>query len=322
MAGMIVQRTKHALRGLRSTFATIYRQRQTRAHPRLSQTMLVTPSDGAYETYGITGAAPKVRRWDRGKNRTNQGINEFVQLVPNYDYELTIPWHENDEEDDQTQGLVSRVREGAIRFAQLPDRAYVELITQTASDVLPVIQNAFDGFPTFSNGGGTRFGVSGGNILTGSGVATPAQVLHDVNEAVERFGLFKDTENEPRWFEDDLRMPLVVCSFSVREVMLRALRSTMLEQTSGSTAPSSNVFANSFQLWVNNRLTGNDWFIQLTQPETKPFIWQVRRGVRAVMDDWSNSDTTRRTKEKTMLWDARYSFAPFDPTTIIQVDNG
>lgn len=321
MAGFIAQRKQHALRGLRSEFETIFRQRQRAMNARLGTIMRVVQSDGAYEVYGVTGAVPKVNRWRRGTNRTQQGISEFLQFVENYTYELMVPWHEEDEEDDQTGTLVDRVREGAIRFAQLPDRAYIEIITQTASDVLPTIQNAFDGFPLYSNGGGTRFSVTGGNIITGSGVALPSEVLFDLNAGIERFITFKDTEGEPRWVAEDLVNPLVICSPALREVMLKALRGNLLENTVGSTAPSTNVFANTFQLWVNNRLTGNDWFINLTQTETKPVIMQVRRPLRVVQEDFSNSETTRRTKQKQLMWDARLSWAPFDPMTTIQVDN-
>lgn len=313
-------------RGLRSEFNDVFRTRGTETRAKVSQVMGFWNSDGAFETYHGYDSVPLVTPWPRGNSRTRSSFGEFTYYQANYDYNLTLEWHSNDEDDDQTQNLVPRAREGARRFGSLPLYALIEIISGSADQLLTEqgIPKAYDGNDLFSSGSGSRWGTVGGNIKTGSGVGTVADVIKDYNLIMARFAAFTDTTLNAKaklWDEQALQKPLVIAPYGHKQVFEEAQKAKNTHVNGGAIGASDNVWAGEFDLWLEPRLTGDDWFVFLQGSEFKAFFQQERQALRDNVQDFNNSDTTRDTKQKALMFDWRGAWGVWVPQTACKADN-
>lgn len=313
----------HTIKGLNAQFENIYRLRKRSVDARMNNVVQRWTSNNAFEQYGLFSAVPMPRRWDRGQSRLRQGFVEYLMEVENLAFELTIQWHRYDEEDDQTQTLRSRVNEGAARFAYLEEALFVELITGTASE-LSYIPNAWDGYPLFSNGGGTRMGLSGGNIWTGTtgSNSTPLDFLEDLNGVISAFIAMRDTENQPLHVGDEMEQPMVIVSPALRQNAMKAQGQTLMAVRSGAAGGmESNVFKGSFDIWVNPRLSGYDWYTILQRAPNKPVGIQVRQPVRNNLFTEQNSHDLADNNLREIVWDERLMIFPYDIHSAFKTDN-
>lgn len=311
-------------RGLRAEFNDVQRVRGAQVRQQVGQIMAYWDSDGAFEVYHGYDAVPVVKPWPRGTERSKDSFDEFVYYQRNFDFNLAIEWHENDENDDQTGQLVPRAREGGLRFAQLPLRAVVEMLNGSATALLTEggIPKAYDGYDLYSAGGTTRFGVTNGNVVTGNGVGTVADVIEDYNNGMARMASFKDTTGtETLWDGPALQKPLVVAPYALKKVFESAQKAKSTHVNGGAIGAADNVWAGEFDLWLEPRLTGTDWFIFLQQSEFKTFFQQERQAIRDNIQDFSNSDITRNTKKKAYMADWRGAWGIWVPQTSVKIDN-
>ena len=319
----IVNASLAVARGLRSEFNDVFRVRGAQTRKQVGQIMAFNDSDGAFEIYHGFEAPPVVQPWPRGQSRTRDSFGEISYYQANYDYNLAIEWHENDEADDQTGDLVNKARQSALRFAQLPLRALVEILGGTATLLAQQgIPKAYDGYDLFSAGGTTRFGVTNGNLVTGNGVGTVADVLNDYNVGMARIAAFKDNTNtETFWESSDLMKPLVIAPYENKKVFEEAQKAKQTHVNGGAIGASDNVWAGEFDLWLEPRLTGSDWFIFLQNSEFKTFFQQERQALRDNLEDFSNSDRVRDTKIKAYMADWRGAWGVWVPQTAAKIDN-
>lgn len=320
----IVSAALATARGLRSEFNEVFRVRGANTRQTVGQIMAFWSSDGAFEIYHGYDAVPTVKPWPRGDARARDAFNEFTYFQRNYSFNLTIEWHEEDEQDDQTGQLVPRAREGGLRFAQLPLRALVEMLLGAASALMVEggIPKAYDGNDLYSTGTGSRFGVVGGNILTGNGVGTVADVLKDYNLGMARIAAFKDTTGtEPLWDGAALQKPLVIAPYEHKMVFEEAQKAKQTHTHGGAIGAADNVWAGEFDLWLEPRLTGDDWFILIRNSEFKTFFQQERMPLRDNVEDFNNSDRTRDTKLKSFMLDWRGAWGIWVPQTTVKVNN-
>jgi len=278
------------------------------------------------EVHGGFESIPKVQRWKRGQPRSRDSFNEFFVEIQNVSWDLWVGWHEEDAEDDQTNKLLQRARSGATRFSQLDERIAIQIMTATAdSDLLASIPNAYDGNPLFFGGAGnSRFGVSTGNIVTGSGVATPGAIRSDFISVVSTMRKFQDTESEPFYVPEDLVWSNFVIFFSPdnEEKFNDAFRAEIIPANPLGSAPLDNVVArNAPRLYPTQRLTGDDWYAFNMGVDLKPLVKQNRRGLRQLEQRMDNSDEGRDTKHLGVGWDSRTGYGVWEPRTAIKVDN-
>lgn len=319
--------TEALIRGARSEFLETYKTMIKEVNPNLKQCMtLGVPSDKISEVYPYFESAPNPKRWARGEDIPAEAFASKSFLVPNFDWGLAIDWHENDEQDDQTGGFMDRVREGATRFALLPERIFFQYLTAGAdADLIPAVPNAPDGVALFSATtatGGNRFGVAGGNIVTGGGVATTAAIQTDFWAAVQRFIRMLDTTMQPLWpAELVARGVTIIYGAANEQVFRQAFQQTFVQATNAAT---SNVILDAgmkVNLWSTPRITDNDWFVFLNAAPKKAVFEQVRMPLRDNIEDMLNSDNTRRTKNKRVQWDARFGFGISLPYQAVKVNN-
>jgi hypothetical protein len=306
-----VSATELLVRGLRTEFVDTYARAIKGAESFLSKIMdLNIPSNKLSEVYGYFETVPHWKRWQRGEEIPRAGMKAKNFTVINYDWGISIDWHENDENDDQSMSLVRRVREAAFDAALLPERVFFQVLTgATDNNLLPVIPNAPDGQALFYGGANSRFGAVGGNALSLSGVTSTALIQQDFFSGYAQFRKFQDTEGQPLWPADTQNRGLIVLYNAANEQVFRQAFTQMFNQ--GAAAAPSNVIMDSsmkIQLWPTPRITNNSWYMFMTGVEQKAVFQQVRQAPRDYMEDMLNSDFARRTKIKSMQWDARYGY--------------
>ena len=329
--------------GLRNTFADAYQITYDARIARLGKVMeLGVPSDKKEEIYAYFESAPYPKRWPRGRNISSKPFDSVDFSVINYDFGRRIEWHENDREDDQTQSLFGQAKALGKHFATLHERIFFQMLLASANlDLLPAIPNCPDGVALYSATDGksaARFGISGGNIITGSTVANPAFIQDDVLNAIERFKQFQDTEGEPLWDEAMLDGGGYVLIYNVANDanVRRALKaSTYLDRVTvagsstsntghASAATPANIVVEeglNIELWPTQRITTDDLYIFAAGCDHKAVFQQERKALRESVATMDNSDHVRDTKEEYLQYDARYGYGAFLPYQTIQINN-
>jgi phage major head subunit gpT-like protein len=306
---------------------------QTRAGQSTKLPMLMELGVGSTqrsENYFYWESAPDPVRWRRGDDIPAKNIRSRSYSVENFTWARAIDWHEEDQEDDQTGSLMTQARALAGRFAVLPERVAFQVLLAAANpDLLPAIPNAPDGVALFSatdGSGAARFGFAGGNIQTGTGVATSAAIRADFFNAIERMQQFQNTEGEPFHAEDLADKGFLVIYGTQNEQVFREAfqQRTVLEDGTGSAGVGNIILEGglSVRLWSTSRLAGNnDWFVIALGYEIKPIFRQVRLELTTDEQNRSNSDRSRDTRmHRFQAW-ARFGFGVNLPIGTVQVDN-
>lgn len=329
-ANGIVQAAAALARGLRTTFLDTYEERVDSQDPRLATVMdLGNPSDKVSELYAYWETAPYPERWDRGESMPADTFDSVNYEVENLDWAKKIPFHENDLEDDQTGGLLNRAQTLATHYASLPTRVAFQILTAATDDkLLEAIPNAPDGASLYANqaGGVDRFGVSNGNLLSGSGVSAGSDIRTDLFSMISQWKLMQDTEGQPL-FDDEVidQGILIIYGAGNEEVFTEAFSQRVVHSVQSSTgAGVTNIFLDTgrqLTLWSTQRITDNDWFGFLEGSNIRPLLEQLRRPVRDNLDDFNNSYKARDTKIWEYRTDSRVGFGINLPYSTIKINN-
>jgi phage major head subunit gpT-like protein len=327
----IAEATAVLINGIRSDFYDTYLASYQGMQSQLSKMMLLdVPSDKAEEIYGYWQKAPYVRQWIRGEEIQRKAPKSVNWRVKNLDWAVAIPWHENDMNDDLTRSLRAVAQDSGRSFGTLDERVLYQILTSsTDNDLLRTMPIAPDGVGLYSATDGDaadRFGVSGGNIETGSGVATPDALQTDFFDGVERMRRFLDTEGQPMVSPEIMRQGFVV-TFNIDnlKVFEQAFEQKLMYSALATYAAAvSALFKDSgisIELMPTPRISDNDWFIFAKGAPRKPIFRQTRQGMREVLETMENSDYARRTKINSLQWDARYGYGLQLPIYTVQINN-
>ena len=327
--GQIVVSANTLTAGIRSEFANTYKASYDVVKTRLANVMeLGVPSSRLTELYAYYESAPQARLWTRGDAIPVDEFSSVQFSVTNRDFGIRIEWQEQDREDDQTRSLMDRARDAGRSFAQLPERVLFQYMTgATDPDLMPAIPNAPDGaalYSTTDGAGGARFGITNGNLLTGTGVATSAAVRTDFFSAIDQVRGFQDTKGAPLWNDSILESGWTVIygvhnDQTFREAFIQG-------RTLDGGAALTNIILDSglkVSLWATQRIgTGDDdWFIFANTPGKRAMFQQVRRTLRESYGNMSNSDSARQTKVEHIQWDERSGYGVALPYQTVKVNN-
>ena len=213
--------------GLSTEFADTYGKiRNRQSDGRLSLIMDTVTATNRYQSFAYLNAAPHMEYWKRGTTVPTGAMDSVQFTVSVYEWSKRVPWSKFDRKDDQTQSLFEMARGAGESAALLEERFAFDLMTANAgalTSTLPAVPNAPDGVAMFSATDGSsadRFGVSGGNIVTSSGVATTHDVRNDYYSGVIRFGSFLDGQGQPLLSPETIGQGvLIVHSLTDTEVM-------------------------------------------------------------------------------------------------------
>lgn len=326
------------LQGLRPEFAGTYQVRMAGVEKRIGDMMqLGIPSDKLTEYFAYFQTAPYPVRWRRGDPIPTAAFDSKQFNVTNYDYGRRIPWHENDEADDQLRALIPHVKTLAEHCASHPSRMLLQMITgATDDDLLPTIPNAPDGAAIYAAQDGDsndRFGVSGGNIITGSGISSSTDIRNDFFNAVERFGQFQDTEGQPLFpgeiMDGAFTVLYNIANSQVVNEAFKQGRTVQVVQNVGGTenvaaAAVTNIVMDSgmtVRLNPTQRIGDNDMYVFAHGAPIKPLFQLIRKETE---EDWGlrvNSDVARTNKINYYQVDFRQGYGVALPYGTVKINN-
>lgn len=315
--------------GIRAEFIDAYKKHYEGIKDRMGAVIeFDVPSDKKQEIFAYFKSAPYPRRWDRGDEASFGTFDSVQWTVPNIDWVNGVTWHENDEQDDQTRSLVDRARDAGRNFGTLDERVFFQiLLASTDPELLKSIPNAPDGSDLYhatDGAGNPRFGVSGGNILSGQTLNTAAGIRAAIFNVVERFGQFQDTEGQPLWDPTLLEQGFqIFYNITNDQLMREAVLQSRTLQVGGTDAGAAvtNIIMESglnIKLSPTQRITDSNLYIFAEGAPHKAIFTLARQPMRETPFDRTNSDAGRMRKEKGMLWDARRGYGVFLPYQTIQ----
>lgn len=278
--------------------------------------------------YAFKERIPFPKPWPYRKGRTYQGLKDRkieIGLIP---YELSIGWDERDASDDQLGDLKTHVSQATKRFLQLPDVLVGEYMIGTSVynyDGLALCYDGADLYATTDGDGVARFGVTGGNIITGSGTSTTAAVMADIIDVRERFLKMQEpVTGQPLHDPDNIvykRMRFVIPP-ALDGVFMRIKKQATIYTDPSINTAESNLLVGEIEYSVNQRLTDvNDWFVVIEHAYWKPFAYRAPNNLRQIFANMQNSDKSRETAEEFVFCDLRLGLGPWCPFTTIKVSN-
>jgi hypothetical protein len=324
--------------GLLNTFRDAY-MTGVRQHPALPSCMEIgLPTDGRYEAYAYPETAPYPEQWRQGDPIPTGTFKYVGWTTPNYRFGKRIAWDADDRADGKTKSLYDQASSLGAHFATLVERFFVDVITATAS-VLPAIPTAPNDAQALFYGS-TRFGVSTGNIVPGSGVASATAIRSNFMTAMGRFALFQDTQGQPYFQNGELNDGFVVMYAPENEEQMRSAFSQGITPhiivgasganvTGGATAVAvagvENIIKTTgipIELWPSPRITGsNDWYIFARGVKHKAVYEQRRMSVTGTYATDQNSDHVRNVDQEYVQFKSRHGVGIAPPFGAIKVDN-
>lgn len=290
---------------------------------------LAIPSDRRTEYYGYFESAPYPKRWAQGETISSKNFKSNSFSVTNYTWGRRVEWDKSDRLDDLTKSLMVRARDAGAHWATLEERQFFQVLLSTVDqDLLPAIPLAPDGAALFATtaGGAARFGVTGGNIVATSGVASAAAIRTDMMSVMSRFRRFQDTEGQPLWDETVLEQGVTVM---FNPANLEVFNSAFLQRvqaqavtTATSNAGVTNLITDSnipVKLWPTQRITDNTWYVALHGSQKKAIFSQSREPLQEYYATSDNSDSVRDTRTEYVQWESRGGVGVAIPYGLIQV---
>lgn len=320
--------------GLRTEFADTYSAIQNRqADSRLSLVMdLSIGATNREHEFAYFEAAPHMAQWTRGSSIPEDAFDSVSFTTPVYTWGRRIKWHKEDRKDDQTQSLMDIARMAGQSAALLPERFFFDLLT-SGTDTLPAVPNAPDGVPFFNTtdgDGAARFGVTDGNLLTGSTIASVSAIRTDYYNAIEQFKQMQDGKGQPL-LSDEVIDSGVVCIHSaadteaMEEAFMQRRQGEVYGSNTAAATPSNLVqdASRNVTLWGSQRLATGDWYVFLRDPAKRATFMLDREGIQeySSLEGDNNSDHTRNTGEEYVQWERRAGAGIALPYSAIKINN-
>ncbi len=296
-------------RGLRNEFRLTWQKRFRGLEGELGRIMqLALASDKIEELYGFgePPAPPRRRPWGDEVHREGFRFRNFT--VENVAWDASVEWFKHQRLFDQLKDLDRLARQSGEEFAEIPERVAAQIVQATVDpDLLDIIPNAPDGVAIYSavdGDGADRFGVTGGNVLTGgAGIGSSDAIRQDTFNALERKGSFLTPKGQPAISPRFLTNFTIWFPITLWEVMLEAFRQT---RTLDGGAALTNVTIEAgltITLLPSPRIVGTTRFQFLDQFEPKPLFEQIAQPLDEQVQVEGNSDVARRQKLEGIFWE-------------------
>jgi phage major head subunit gpT-like protein len=264
------------------------------------------PSNALIEYFGYALAAPHIKYWKEGENITSKPFSSVAFSVTNRHFGIRVDWSRTDRIFDRLQMIRDRAADAGRSAAMLKEKAIYQALTQaTDNELFPAIQNAPDGAALFSTTDGTganRFGVSSGNLLTGTGVATPTAIRTDFWNAIEQFRLFQDGEGYPFYDPTVLDSGFVVTYGTANDQVFReAFAQRVTQGSTGNTNAVTNIILDAgvaVTLVPTQYITDNDWFVQVKNAGKKSIFFTTPTEPEEHWATEDNSDQVRTSNQE------------------------
>jgi hypothetical protein len=313
---------------VKNNFADTYAKDYTQMAARLEDMMeLAIPSDQFKEIYAYSESRPIVKRRPDGDSRHIGSYRYRSFEIVNYAWQTGVEWDTRQAIYDQLGTIESDAAEAGSSFAGLSERVFFQLVQSTTdTDLLANSSpNAPDGAALYSTTDGAsanRFGVSNGNLLSGSGVATAQAIRDDMYSAAEQFELFQDTQGEPLFSEGTLDQGYVILAGTANKQIFEEAF-LQVRSLDGSVIPTNILLDGTLNvtLHTTQRITDNDWYIFAKGARVKPIVEQIASPLQEMYFDQSNSDRARFNGVAGFLWEEERGYGINLPYGTIKVNN-
>jgi len=320
-------------RGLKNEFMNTWKLRTEDMERRLGSFFRGgIPSTQYAELYGYWEPPlyPSRRPWGEGVESKPFRARNFE--VVNHSFSSSVEWYKHMRLFDQLGDLPRMAQRAGKNFATLNERVAMQIITgATDPSLLATAPNAPDGVGLWSatdSTGGARFSVTGGNILTGSGVLTPASILTDLYAGTARMAEFQDPNGQPANDPSILDGPMTVLYGVANNMVFRQAFIERFHAIGANTAQSNAAVSNlildsgqSIRLVASSRITDDDWFIFADSMDVKPLFSQVAQPLEEHYSDESNSDRSRDLKIEGLTFESILGFGVNLPLGCVKVNN-
>lgn len=255
---------------------------------------LVT-SSGYAETYLQPAGIGQLREWTGERQIGN--IKVFSQTLTNRDWEKTVGIPRNAFLDDQLGMFSGRFVEMAVMAKLHPDKLFGELLVDGFT------AEAWDGVSYFSDNHPLADGNVQSNLVSGALSASTFRA------AVTKLRQMKSWENEP--------MDVFALGGQTTLVVGPALEDTargILLAEYGASGASNTDHARA-ELKVFSRITGNQWFVGMSDSPLRPFVFQERQKPELIVKANADDDNVFHNKQVLFgvdgRWEMGYAFYHF-----------
>ena len=337
MAGQPVLAGATFAAGILAQALGTYKQMYEVSKKRLGGCMeLDYPSTRREEIYAYMTNPPVLNRWPVGENMEAGTFKGVRYTCLNHRFAQSVSWNESDAQDDTLSSLLLTARGIGANAAQLDERIFFQILNGTTdTDLLPsATPNAPDGAALYSatdGAGGARFGVSGGNIVTGN-IDSSIQLRTAYWTAMGQFRNMQDTQGQPLHDESVIDGPKILIYGAANEQVFReaflqnqvaGIADAGADPSSLNIAGVSNLIHDSNQiptLWSTQRIIDNDSYLFLENSPIKAIFSQLREPLREQIATMDNSDIARSTGISSVRFWLRKGVSPNLPYQSIQLN--
>lgn len=273
-------------------------------------------------------SAPLPKYWRRGRTARSEAFKDVGWSIQVTDWVQTVEWRYQDAMDDQTSSLVQRAKEAGSKWWQRDESIWFQFINaSTDNDGLPALPNAADGVALFSatdGSGAARFGVTGGNIVSGQSFSSGAGLRAGFQAAVSRALQYTDTVSQPL-HSGSIKKFTVLGAAADLAAYNEAFKQNMPAAgptTSTSNAGVSNVLFDAgynIDLALTQRLATGVMIVSIDDVAVKPFVRAMRSAPEEIPFLRSNSDQARNTGIEGVQFSSRCGYGLGLPYGMIKV---
>ncbi len=318
-------------RGLRSEFSNTYEQRYKTILDKMSPVIELGVASTLFEElfgYYETSPYPQHRNWH--DEVPFEAFRARNYKVKNRSWDIAVQWFQYQRLFDQLRDLERVARRAGENFATLPERVAFQIMTGTTDpDLLPVIPTAPDGAAMFATlaGGVDRFGVTSGNLLSGTGVLTAAAIRADFHSGLEQWVLMQDTKGQPLldpgMVDQGVTILFGAANLQVfREAFIQSL--TLPGAVTGGDGAVSNIIlegGSTISLTPTQRITDDSWYMYLDKLDLKPIFEIVARPLQEWIEVSDNSDMSRRLQTEGLFFNTIRGYGLNLPFGALKISN-
>ncbi len=229
--------------------------------------IMETSSSSNKEKYGWLGETASMVEFK--DSRQVRGLNDYDYEIPNKKYESTLGVDEDEIEDDQINGIQTRISDLAAKAKAHPRKLFFEAILAGETEL------CFDGVAFFSASHKyTTDSDAQSNLITGTRAGaklTVQEFIADFELARSTMKKYLDDQGEPM-NEGDLKLK-VVASVDLEGILDKAFNADLIDSA-------TNTVKGAASYMTSARLTGESFYLAETSGNVKPIIKQLRRDVR------------------------------------------
>lgn len=281
------------------------------------------PADSRIQRYGFPESTPEIERWDVGDAVSEGTFKVSSWTASTVRWAKSLKWMERDRRDDRSGSVMKAADMFGDSAGRLDERVLIQILTAaTNSRLLKTIPNAPDGAALVSattGSGADRFGITGGNIETGGGIASSDAIRTDLFDACERIASFLNDEGEP--INPTPRTLTVLAAQADSMEFYEAFKQN--PTVDGSATPQNVIFVAGLNVTLrfSPRLATGDWWVVASDIGDRPIVRITREAPRFLPFRPENDSEARKFGFEGTQIQAEWGYGVNVPRNIVKINN-